>query len=144
MFASDGSGNVISWNVGARRLLGYSEEEIVGRHGDVIFTPEDRADGAPERERSRALREGRSEDERWHQRKDGSRFWGSGLLMPLRSGSGFVKIMRDRTAQHASEMAVKDSEARFRMLATSIPQLVFRSHGDGSRTWGSPQWEVYA
>jgi PAS domain S-box-containing protein len=144
MFAQDRSGNVISWNVGARRLLGYSEEEIVGCDGDVIFTSEDRANGAPEQERSRALSEGRSEDERWHQRKDGSRFWGSGLLMPLRSGSGFVKIMRDRTAQHASEMAVKDSEARFRMLATSIPQLVFRSRGDGIRTWGSPQWEVYA
>jgi len=144
VFAINASGTVISWNIGAERLTGFPEQEILGRDGDVIFTPEDRAAGEPERERSTARREGRSEDERWHQRKDGSRFWGSGLLMPLRAGDGFVKIMRDRTAQHAKEIELRESEARFRMLATSIPQLVFRSHGDGARSWGSPQWEVYA
>jgi PAS domain S-box-containing protein len=144
VFAEDASGQVIRWNVGAERLTGYSEDEILGSDGDVIFTPEDRAAGAPEHERSQALLTGRSEDERWHQRKDGSRFWGSGLMMRLRTGNGFVKIMRDRTAQHAGELELKKSEARFRMLATSIPQLVFRSLGDGTRSWGSPQWEVYA
>jgi PAS domain S-box-containing protein len=144
VFAEDVSGHVISWNVGAERLIGFSENEILGRVGDIIFTPEDRAAGAPEQERSQALLTGRSEDERWHLRKDGTRFWGSGLMMRLRNGNGFVKIMRDRTAQHASEVELKQSEARFRMLATSIPQLVFRSLGDGARTWGSPQWVIYA
>jgi PAS domain S-box-containing protein len=144
VFAEDASTQVIRWNAGAERLTGYSEEEIIGQSGDVIFTPEDRAVGAPEKERSQALRAGRSEDERWHQRKDGSRFWGSGLMMPLRTGDGFVKILRDRTAQHASELELKESEARFRMLATSIPQLVFRSFSDGMRSWGSPQWVIYA
>jgi PAS domain S-box-containing protein len=144
VFAQDTSGNVISWNVGAKRLTGYSEEEIMGQSGDVIFTPEDRVLGAPEAERAKAAESGRSEDERWHQRKDGSRFWGSGLMMRLQTTDGFVKIMRDRTTQHVQEIELRDSEARFRMLATSIPQLVFRSRGDGARTWGSPQWEVYA
>ena len=144
VFAQDAEGNVISWNVGAERLTGYSEREILGCDGDVIFTPEDRAAGAPEQERSRAALTGRSEDERWHQRKDGSRFWGSGLMMRLRTGSGFVKIMRDRTPHHMKEVELAESEARFRMLATSIPQLVFRSHPDGARSWGSPQWEIYA
>ena len=65
-------------------------------------------------------------------------------MMPLKTGNGFVKIMRDRTTQHAKELELIESEARFRMLATSIPQLVFRSHVDGARSWGSPQWEVYA
>jgi PAS domain S-box-containing protein len=144
VFALDADGNVIAWNIGAERLAGYSEQEILGHVGDVIFTPEDRAAGAPERERSTAARLGRSEDERWHQRKDGSRFWGSGLMMPLRTGNGFVKIMRDRTAQRLKELELGESEGRFRMLATSIPQLVFRSAGDGARSWGSPQWEIYA
>lgn len=144
VFAQDESGRVISWNAGAERLTGYSEGEILGRDANVLFTPEDRAAGIPQQERSNASLNGRGEDERWHQRKDGSRFWGSGLLTPLRTGNGFVKIMRDRTAQHAGELELKESEARFRMLATSIPQLVFRSLGDGARTWGSPQWEVYA
>ena len=65
-------------------------------------------------------------------------------MMRLRTGGGFVKIMRDRTAHHNKEVELAESEARFRMLAISIPQLVFRSHSDGARSWGSPQWEVYA
>jgi PAS domain S-box-containing protein len=137
VFALDTEGNVIAWNIGAERLTGYSEQEILGHAGDVIFTPEDRAAAAPERERSEAVRSGRSEDERWHQRKDGSQFWGSGLMMPLRTGNSFVKIMRDRTAQRLKELELSESEGRFRMLATSIPQLVFRSAGDGARRWGA-------
>src|SRR3954465_10139529 len=144
VFAQDLSGKVISWNIGAERLTGYSDQEILGRNGDIIFTPEDRAAGAPEQERWRASQNSRSEDERWHLRKDGSRFWGSGLMMRLHTGDGFVKIMRDRTAQHAKELELAQSEARFRMLATSIPQLVFRCYSDGARSWGSPQWEIYA
>jgi PAS domain S-box-containing protein len=144
VFAQDRSGRVIQWNIGAERLTGYKEAEILGQSADVIFTSGDRAIGAPEQERLDALRNGRSEDERWHRRKDGSQFWGSGLMMPLRTGDGFVKIMRDRTAHHISEQGLKESEARFRLLATSIPQLVFRSLPDGARSWGSPQWEIYA
>ena len=65
--------------------------------------------------------------------------------MPFQGGrSGFVKILRDRTEQHIAAENLRESEARFRMLATSIPQLVFRSRATGDRTWGSPQWEMYA
>jgi PAS domain S-box-containing protein len=145
IFSQDSYGTVTSWNRGAERLTGYSQDEIVGHDGDVIFTPEDRSAGMPQRERQTALTSGRAEDERWHQRKDGSRFWGSGLLMPLRGGkAGFAKILRDRTDQHRAAEALRESEARFRLLATSIPQLVFRSRVTGERTWGSPQWEIYA
>jgi PAS domain S-box-containing protein len=145
IFAMDSARTVISWNIGAERLTGYAENEIVGRSGDVIFTPEDRDAGSPDREHEKALVEGCAEDERWHVRKDGSRFWGSGLMMPFQGGrSGFVKILRDRTEQHIAAENLRESEARFRMLATSIPQLVFRSRATGDRTWGSPQWEMYA
>lgn len=144
VFAQDRSGIVISWNAGAERLTGYAATEILGQLGDIIFTPEDRKNGVPDEERSRAALTGRSEDERWHMRKDGSRFWGSGLLMRLRTGDGYVKMMRDRTAGHEQQAKLKESEAQFRMLATSIPQLVFRSRNDGRRSWGSPQWEIYA
>jgi len=144
VFAMDLSGKVISWNRGAERMMGYAEAEILGADGRIIFIPEDRASGEPEREQKTALAEGRAEDERWHLRKDGSRFWGSGLMMPLRGGvRGFVKILRDRTQQHRFEENLRESEARFRMLATNIPQLVFRSRSTGQRTWGARSGGVY-
>jgi len=140
IIAMDDGGKVTSWNIGAGRLLGYAEDEILGGDGDIVFTPEDRAAGAPERERLEAAARGRAEDERWHQRKDGSRFWGSGLLMPLADGSGFVKIMRDLTERRTAQEGLREREELFRLLATSIPQLVFRTRASGERTWGSPQW----
>src|SRR4051812_46550084 len=95
IFTTDLEGIVTSWNVGAARLFGYPENEIIGSSGDVIFTPEDRDAGAHEKERLQARSNGRALDERWHQRKDGSRFWASGLLMRLRRAeAGFVKITR--------------------------------------------------
>ena len=141
-FGPDGA--VTSWNPGAERLLGYKEEEIIGGNADVIFTPEDRDAGIPEEERRKARAEGRAEDERWHLRRDGSCFWGSGAAMPVRGGDGFIKIMRDLTERHASEERLRQSEAEFRLLATSIPQLVFRCGPDGSRTWASPQWNSFS
>src|SRR4051794_27161905 len=141
IFAMDPNGAATSWNAGAERLFGYVEGEIIGRSADVIFTPEDRTAGAPEDERRRARADGRAEDDRWHVRKDGSRFWASGLLLPLEgSAAGFVKIARDRTERHRAEERLRESEERFRLLATSIPQLVFLSRPDGARTWPSPQW----
>ncbi len=141
IFTTDPNGIITSWNTGAERLLGYREEEIVGSTADIIFPP---ADGGPEaarEERQTALLQNRAEDERWHRRKDGSRFWASGLMMPLADRSaGFVKILRDRTDSHLAEQRLRENEERFRLLATHIPQLVFRSRADGERTWGSPQW----
>ena len=141
IFTTDLDGIVTSWNIGARRLFGYPADEILGINHDVTFTPEDRAIFAAAGERRQALAEGRALDERWHMRKDGSRFWASGLLMPLRNPmDGFVKITRDRTEQYRAEERLRESEARFRLLATAIPQLVFCCRPDGERSWGSPQW----
>jgi PAS domain S-box-containing protein len=107
IFTSDLGGLITTWNAGAEKILGYGEEEILGQPCDVIFTPEDRARGAPELERRTALRDGRAEDLRWHLRKDGSRFWGSGNMMSLVHDGvtlGFVKVLRDETERkHAEE-----------------------------------------
>ena len=143
MFTTDPNGIVTTWNIGAERLFGYSEAEILGRSGDVIFIPEDQAKGAAENERLRARADGRAADDRWHQRSDRSRFWASGLLMPLKKDAGYVKITRDRTEQHQAEERVRESEQRFRLLAISVPQLVFLTQPDGSRTWPSPQWIAF-
>jgi len=105
IFTLDRSGIVTTWNPGAERLLGYTNDEIIGHDGRIVFTPEDREAGAPEKEMSKAQNEGRAENERWHMRKDGSRFWGSGWMLPLKADGmpGFLKIMRDETERHQAE-----------------------------------------
>jgi PAS domain S-box-containing protein len=141
IFSIDPGGIVTSWNSGAERLLGYTEAEILGHSADVLFPPEEGGSAAAEQERHQALQTGRAEDERWQMRRDGSLFWASGLLMPLvEPGAGFVKILHDRTQHHLAETRLRESEARFRLLAQNIPQLVFLCRPDGMRTWGSPQW----
>lgn len=143
IFSTDRAGLVTSWNGGAERLLGWSTAEILGHSADVIFPLEERDAGAAEQERAQALAKGRAEDERWQVRKDGTAFFASGLMMPLDRGRGFVKILRDRTEKHLAGQRLRESEERFRLLATNIPQLVFRSLGDGTRTWPSPQWIAF-
>ena len=87
---------VVSWNSGAEQLFGYSEEEILGQSIAVIFPPEDRAALVPEQEIATAAANGRATDERWHIRKDGSRFFASGVLAPIFDEEsklrGFTKI----------------------------------------------------
>jgi PAS domain S-box-containing protein len=108
-------GTVTSWNEGAHRIFGWSEEEMCGRRCDDFFTPEDRAAGIPEREMGAALTRGRGNDERWHLRKDGSRFWGRGEMMPLTGDDGkavgFLKIVQDRTEQRQAELALQELNA---------------------------------
>ncbi|MEN3362769.1 MAG: two-component system, chemotaxis family, CheB/CheR fusion protein, partial [Burkholderiales bacterium] len=101
----DMDGVVTSWNSGAERLFGYSEQEMVGQSGGLVFLPEDRAMGQFEEELRRALNEGRAEDERWHLRKDGSRVFCSGITSPLVDGDahGFVKIARDLTGSKQAQ-----------------------------------------
>ncbi|MBD2731439.1 response regulator [Nostoc sp. FACHB-892] len=111
----------ISWNSGAERLLGYSEVEILGQSGRIIFTPEDNEQGKSEQELHIAQTEEQAENRRWHVRKDGSRFWGTGFVMPLRDGTdvmqGFIKIMRDETAQ-------RQAEERFQALYDTTSDLL--------------------
>lgn len=117
------SNEVSSWNSGAERLLGYREEEILGKSGSVFFTPEDIATGQMERELYLAKTEGQAQDERWHVRRDGSRFWGSGWMFPILDGGtvqGCVKVMRDLTERRQHEEALRKSEQRLRLVIDSI------------------------
>src|SRR4051794_30871837 len=89
---------------GVPAILGFTHDEFVRRSGDVVFTEEDRKSGAPEQEQERAKRLGKTVDERWHQKQDGSRFWGSGFLFRLTGADGgYVKIIRDVTGRKRME-----------------------------------------
>ncbi|HYJ65970.1 MAG TPA: PAS domain S-box protein, partial [Parafilimonas sp.] len=113
-----------TWNPGAENMFKYAEEEIKGKLGDILFTPEDQAAGAPEHEADTALKTGLAMNERWHMRKDGSYFYGSGSTMPVRDKEGkaigFVKIMRDLTESKKAEEALHASEERLRMTIDSV------------------------
>ncbi|MEG4302992.1 PAS domain-containing protein [Microcoleus sp. D3_18a_C4] len=143
----DTGGHVTSWNAGAQRLLGYSEAEIVGQDGRIIFTPEDSAARKPEAERHSALTKGRGENERWHVRKDGSRFWGSGLVRPLRDAAGevqgFLKIMQDKTERRQIEEALRHSENLYRTLADGVPELMWINTADGRLEFCNQHWKNY-
>ena len=119
IFTTDLQGSITSWNIGAERLLGWTEQQALHRSVAIIFTPEDRKAGAVEQEMQCALQNDRATDERQHVRKDGTRFWASGILTRLTNANGvlqgFAKIMRDNTerreARDELQKALRDSEA---------------------------------
>jgi len=107
---------VQSTNQGARDILGYTENEILGQPGDIFFTPEDREHHTFEDETEKAINLGRAENERWLLRQDGSRFYGSGVTTPLMDESGqatgLLMVMRDLTSQKQAEIALQEADRR--------------------------------
>ncbi len=124
IIAMDLDGLVTLWSEGARRVLGWTEAEMLGRPASTFFTMDDRRNGVPQAEMQNALTHGRGDDERWHLRKDGTSFWASGEMMPLLDEAGlvqgFVKVLRDRSGQRqAAEKQRADAEFLRSVLASS-------------------------
>ena len=138
IFTLDPEGRVTSWNVAAEQVLGYTEAEALGQHFAFIFTPEDRQQGMPEAELHAAREVGRAEDERWHLRKGGERFWALGIVSALHDTdgrlTGFSKILRDMTAGKRAEEAMRASEQRLRMALDMAYTVAF--------DWDIPRNEV--
>jgi PAS domain S-box-containing protein len=107
----DSQGRVDGWTAGAEHILGYGESEITGQHFSRTFTPEDVQLGLPEQQLHRAVLQGSSEEERWHVRKDGSRFWAVGAVTALRDGGadlrGYGVVMRERSDQEKRHAALR-------------------------------------
>ena len=147
IFVVDAEGLVRSWSHGAERLLGYREDEILGRTVDLFYSPEDIRDGVPQRERREAAETGRGDDDRWHVRRDGTRFWSGGVMTPLRDEAGtlrgFAKIMRDRTEWWHAEQARREGEARLRQVADAMPQIVWVTRPDGYHEYYNRRWYEY-
>jgi diguanylate cyclase (GGDEF)-like protein/PAS domain S-box-containing protein len=103
----DADGHIRTWNPGAEHIFGFTANEVIGQPQALFFTPEDRENSRPEYEMKEAIAHGRFAEDRWHVRKDDSRFWASNTISALRDGSGalrgFVKILRDRTARKLAE-----------------------------------------
>ncbi|WP_157080851.1 PAS domain S-box protein, partial [Methylobacterium variabile] len=140
MIVTDPAGVITDWNPGAERVMGWTAAEMRGQGADRFYTPEDRAEDRVRQEMRQTLHEGRVSDERWHLRKDGRRFWASGELMPLRDEAGahlgFVKILRDRTAEHLAGLALKEAQDRYRLAARATNDAIW----DWDLTTGSVLW----
>jgi two-component system CheB/CheR fusion protein len=98
-------GVIVTWNKAAERVFGYSPDEAVGQLIDLIFLPDERAAGAPLRERQQAAAAGRADDDRWHMRKDGTRIFCRGVVTPIDTDTfkGYAKIARDDTDKKGAE-----------------------------------------
>ncbi|MGN8249501.1 two-component system sensor histidine kinase NtrB [Pseudomonas sp. SMV7] len=101
IYMIDLSGHVVSWNAGAQRIKGYRADEVIGQHFSVFFTPQDCAEGRPERLLRQALEQGGAQDEGWRVRKDGTQFWALAVLHVIHDDQGQVvgvaKVIRDIT-----------------------------------------------
>jgi PAS domain S-box-containing protein len=120
----DTNGCVLRWNRGAERVMGWCTEDIVGQSWTVFFTPEDIAKGTARKELDSATQNGFSEEERWHVRRDGSRFWGSGSVSAVRNDTGelvgFTKVIRDATTHTEAARLLRESEERLRLFIENV------------------------
>ncbi|MEK7954087.1 hybrid sensor histidine kinase/response regulator [Luteolibacter soli] len=153
IFMLDPEGHVMSWNIGARRIKGYEQDEIVGRHFSIFYPPQALEAGVPFKLLALALKEGRAEQEGWRMRKDGTRFWGHVLITPLFDHSGelrgYAKITRDLTDRRQAESLREAGRRKDAFLATLAHELrnplapilpgvdiILRSPGDPEKVAG--------
>jgi PAS domain S-box-containing protein len=116
LYMLDPEGNISSWNAGGQNIKGYTPDEIIGQHFSRFYTEADRAEGLPARALSIAQTTGRYEEEGWRVRKDGSFFWASVLIDPIRDDHGklvgFAKITRDITERREAQIALENVQRR--------------------------------
>lgn len=110
IFALDTAGHVTSWNNGAERIKGYTEQEIIGQHFSVFYLPQE-CPQHPDMALREATHNGDYTEEGWRCRKDGTRFWASVVITAQYDGTGalrgFSKITRDITDRRAAEIALR-------------------------------------
>jgi PAS domain S-box-containing protein len=117
IYMLDPDGIISSWNLGAQRFKGYSQDEILGQHFSRFYTEEDKATELPRRALATAEREGKFEAEGWRVRKDGTRFWAHVIIDAIRDDHGrllgFAKITRDLTERREAQRALEQTREAF-------------------------------
>ncbi len=120
----DRVGKICGWNRAAELITGYRPEEVIGKNVCLFFTPEDTALKVPDREMERALEMGKAEDQRWHLKKDGTRFWAAGAMTVSRDADGKVvglsKIFRDDTVRKQTEDHIKSANADLNRFSYTV------------------------
>jgi two-component system, chemotaxis family, CheB/CheR fusion protein len=147
IITTDAEGRITSWSPGAEAAFGWSAQETFLQPLAMIFLPEDRAGGEPEKERRNAREQGGAPDLRWHARKDGTRVFIDGITRALETPDGelqgFLKIGQDVTARRRTEEALRDSEARLQAVTNLVPDLLWSNDADGRPDWYNQRWLDY-
>lgn len=124
IFMLDTKGRIVSWNEGARRIKGYSAEDVIGKYFSIFYPEEDILNGKPAWELKVARSIGKYEEEGWRLRKDGSRFWANIVITAVYDTegrlSGFSKVTRDLTERKMNEQALQESSDKYRQLAEEL------------------------
>jgi len=124
IYMLDTGGFIVSWNAGAERFKGYTASEVIGKHFSLFYTEEDKQSAMPEKALRSSAAEGTFEAEGWRLRKDGSRFWASVVMDPIRDVDGvlvgFAKVTRDISERKAAQEALRQSEQQFRLLVQGV------------------------
>ncbi len=135
IFMLDPSGIVISWNLGAERIKGYSSAQIIGKHFSIFYTDEDRDDGKPARELKIASESNRFEEEGWRVRSDGSQFWANVVINAVRDDQGnllgFAKVSRDLTERMRAEQALATANSLRLSILDASPFTIVTTDPEG-------------
>jgi len=118
IFMLDPAGHVMTWNEGARAVKGYTADEVIGKHFSIFYPEDSIQNGWPAQELEIAKHQGRFVEEGWRVRKDGSKFWASIVITPLRNSSGelygFSKVTRDTTERMQWERKIQQLNQELR------------------------------
>lgn len=134
VFMLDAGGRIVSWNAGGQRVLGYREEEILGRHFSCLYSSDDVLGGVPERHLREAEATGQTQDEGWRVRKEGARFWAEAVIFAIRGDGelrGFACVVRDVTARKQTSEAVRATQQWLQHLLSSSPAVIYSSQAGG-------------
>ncbi len=130
----DNVGNIIRWNLGAQKIKGYTATEALGQNFRIFYLPEDRLARLPERLLSRALAEGRAENEGWRIRRDGSRFWAMSVINALHNEDnkvvGFVNIVHDLSEKVAAEEKMKEYSEQLEIRNRELEEFAYIASHD--------------
>jgi PAS domain S-box-containing protein len=124
IYMLDKAGRITSWNSGAEHIKGYNRDEIIGQHFSRFYTDSDRKLGLPTKALRQAAADGKFEGEGWRVRKDGSQFWASVVINPIRDRSGtligFAKVTRDVTERRRAQELLEHKNGELEIFATTL------------------------
>ena len=146
---SDDRGRITDWNAQAERIFGRPRREVLGHTlSETIIPTRYRAAHEQGLQHWRATGSGRIlhrrlEFEAMH--RDGHEFPVELSIIPIyeRAGVHFSAFVRDISARRQAEAALRSSERQLRVLAESVPNLVWTCNPNGECDYLSPQWERY-